>query len=503
MSPIGNATLGLLFLGLAFAATFLMYHLWGYPFDEKRKRSEAPPRLIRIHRLVGYAFVAIYVIMMWQMVPRLWTYQVELPARTVAHLLLGMTIGVILIVKIVIVRFFKHMESKLVPGLGTGLLICTVLLMGLALPAGIRETLLLRNARAGGAFSAERIERVRDLLPLAGLEDARLLTSLASEEGLISGRGVLRTKCTQCHDLRTILARPRTPDEWRQTVRRMAERSQVLDVIREDEQWMVTAYLIAVTPTLQATVRLQREQRRQTTAAMEAVRRAGARGMQVPYDETAAMATFESRCSQCHALDSVERNPPTGGEAALALVERMVMNGLVATEEDLAQIVRYLTETYPGAGEPETTGDSSEPVGEAQSAIPTDPTQLFEFLSEGSYRSWAHEAMRHPSLGPHPAAVQVFVNQALAASIASGIDVHPQGSSAVKELFDEDGELGGWAVSSKTRPSSEEGNGWFWYEVLGVEPGLAPIAAGEGVELCTGCHAAGNDFVLIDFVPGS
>ena len=48
---------------------------------------------------------------------------------------------------------------------------------------------------------------------------------LATDEGLLEGRDVLRSKCVQCHDLRTILARPRTPENWRQTVRRMAQRS--------------------------------------------------------------------------------------------------------------------------------------------------------------------------------------------------------------------------------------------------------------------------------------
>lgn len=63
-----------------------------------------------LHRGLGYAFVVLYVVM-WRMVPRLWTYQVELPARSVAHLLLGFTIGFLLLVKISILRFFRHFEE--------------------------------------------------------------------------------------------------------------------------------------------------------------------------------------------------------------------------------------------------------------------------------------------------------------------------------------------------------------------------------------------------------
>ena len=77
----------------------------------------------------------------------------------------------------------------------------------------------------------ERLERVRTLLPVAGLDDEERLAFLASDEGLLEGRAVLRSKCVQCHDLRTILVRPRTPETWRRTVQRMAARSTVLDAI--------------------------------------------------------------------------------------------------------------------------------------------------------------------------------------------------------------------------------------------------------------------------------
>jgi hypothetical protein len=78
---------------------------------------------MNLRRLMGYVFVLIYVYLMWDMVPRLWTYQIELPTRTVVHLALGIAIGAILIIKVLVVRYFKHMESTLAPFLGTSLLI--------------------------------------------------------------------------------------------------------------------------------------------------------------------------------------------------------------------------------------------------------------------------------------------------------------------------------------------------------------------------------------------
>ena len=93
MGPLTNELLGILFVALAVASTFLMFHLWGFPFDKQKLKSEAPRPLMLTHRVLGYLYLVIYVYLMIQMVPRLWTYQVELPARTVVHLLLGMAIG--------------------------------------------------------------------------------------------------------------------------------------------------------------------------------------------------------------------------------------------------------------------------------------------------------------------------------------------------------------------------------------------------------------------------
>jgi mono/diheme cytochrome c family protein len=341
-----NQILALLFVVVGTVATLLMYHLWGFPFDKETLRSEAPPRRLLLHRLLGYAYLALYIALMWNMVPRMWSYQVQLPARTVAHLVLGISIGATLIVKVAIVRFFKHLEGVLAPALGTFLFIATVVLIGLVFPFSLRESLLQRAALRGEVFGEDRIERVRRFLPIAGLQDEDLINHLSSADGLMAGRQILRAKCVQCHDLRTILARPRTPDSWRQTVARMAQRSTILDPITESDEWEVTAYLVAITPTLQGTVQLLRAQELQSESSEEAAEAASGMVEEVAYDSASARELFESRCSQCHSTDRVVQNPPGSQEEATRLVQRMVLNGLVATEEELARIIRYLTETF-------------------------------------------------------------------------------------------------------------------------------------------------------------
>jgi mono/diheme cytochrome c family protein len=352
MSPIGNAILGLVFLALGTATTFLMFHLWGYPFDEKTYKSEAPPSLMLLHRLLGYAYLAIYLYFLTQMVPRLWEYQIELPARSVAHLTLGMAIGAILLVKISVVRYFKQLESKLVPFLGVALLICTILLMGLSIPYAFREA-YVRAATVNGPLSnSQNLGRVREQLLLAGLSNEQDRKRLASPKSLRAGQLILLRECVQCHDLRTVLARPRTPENWRETVTRMAERSKLIKPISEGQQWEVISYLVAITPELQKVAGQRRDEQRRSDASQAAVKNLADQRVisretiPAPYDPEKGREVFEKRCSLCHPHELVAKSPPGSESEVRELVNRMVQNGATATDQEFAEIIRYLSDTY-------------------------------------------------------------------------------------------------------------------------------------------------------------
>ncbi|MCH7881323.1 MAG: c-type cytochrome [Proteobacteria bacterium] len=362
-STLGNTIIGIVFLALAAALTFLMFYVWKFPFDHESLKSAAPPRVIISHRLLGYLFVIIYIYIMWNMVPRLWSYQIELPARTVLHLALGILIGALLIIKLVIVRYFKHMEARLAPILGSGLFICTFLLVALVMPFSLREAYLEKTALGDASMIESRIGRVRDLLPGAGLKDEKLLAEISTKRGLITGRRILTAKCIQCHDLRTVLARPRTPRAWQQTVARMANRSTILNPITEDDQWYVIAYLVAVSPTLQETLKLQRKievSRAESQGNMKSAIKMSETD-DYEYESAAAKKLFEQTCSQCHNHTQVEQAPPESKTAAIALVQRMVGNGLTASDKDLYTIIHYLTLTYVDESA------QQQPVSETQS----------------------------------------------------------------------------------------------------------------------------------------
>lgn len=150
-----------------------------------------------------------------------------------------------------------------------------------------------------------------------------------------------------------------------------------------------------------------------------------------------------------------------------------------------------------------TVFDATAKTPDIDSPVPTEVDELFEYLQNGTYKSFAaKESEAHPSRGPHTNVgwpVRVFLDPTVNASLEAGRDSHPVGSSIVKEMFDDEGALQGWAVMVKTQDDSAGGKGWFWYETTSTTSAANPVAAGNGVQLCQGCHFIGKDFVLTTY----
>ena len=380
----GNTIMGVIFVALAIAATFLMYHLWGHPYDEHTRTSAAPRWAMWLHRGLGFAFAAVYVVMMWRMVPRLWTYQVEFPARTVVHIVLAITVGFLLIVKISIIRFFRHFEEWM-PYLGTAILLCTILLVVLSLPPFLREHALAHRAPGGDPFGRASQDRVARLLPDAELPADVDLAALSTAPALRAGREVLLEKCTGCHDLKTVLEKPRPPSGWWTTVDRMGDKPALFATMTEDDLYRVTAYLIAITPELQKAAKRRRAEQAERLDAVEEIDAepgpdqadaaapiegvdagvppaptdagsgpdagpdAGAAVVKPPapvIDPVKAKAVFLRRCSGCHEIGDIDAAPPKSKAAARQLVRRMVENGLEAPRRDLELIIWWLDAHY-------------------------------------------------------------------------------------------------------------------------------------------------------------
>jgi cytochrome c5 len=343
-----TSTLGVAFVVLGFGAMFLMYHLWGYPFDKATRKSAAPRWAMILHRVLGYLFAITYVLLMIEMVPRLWQYQVEFPARTVVHMVVGFTIGFLLLVKISIMRFFRHFEEWM-PYLGTAIMLGTVVLLGLSLPFALHEEALAANAPGGGAFTKASQERVARLLPSAGMPADTKTDELATASSLRAGRTVLTKKCVVCHDLKTILDQPRTPAGWYSVVERMGEKPTLVTPLSDRDLERVTAYLIAITPDLQKSRRQRREDEMARVAAMKvaAIEMAAMPAATMPampgLDLSKAKMTYEETCSQCHELADVDGAPPMSVDDSSAIIRRMIEeNEAELSKDQIEQCHAYL-----------------------------------------------------------------------------------------------------------------------------------------------------------------
>lgn len=127
--------------------------------------------------------------------------------------------------------------------------------------------------------------------------------------------------------------------------------------------------------------------------------------------------------------------------------------------------------------------------------VPTDPEALRDYLRTFAYKGMEHEPEIHASSGPHGGKVLTYVNDVLAASAAAGNDEHPACAASIKELFLGNDEVSGWAVFVKNYADSDEGRGFFWFETTSTAADHEPDFAGQGLGVCTGCHAAGQDYV--------
>ncbi len=349
MDVVLSASLGILFLVLGCATVFLMYYLWGFPFDKATKTSAAPPSLMRLHRILGYLYFILYLVMMWEMVPRMWNYQVEWPARTVAHMMFGMGIGIVMLIKLSILRFFRHFEEWM-PALGTLLLGGTLILSALSMPHAFREIVMARDAAGGDVYGQENRDRLAKLLPMAGLPESAPITELSTVESLKAGRYVLLRKCVVCHDLKTILSRPRSPSDWVRTVDRMVVKPAFTQPITELEGWQSAAYLIAISRDLQKSSRERRQDDLDKQTSQDALG-SNDSGKGPEIDEARAARTYENLCAQCHELEEVDKAPPTTADEVRNLIQRMIdENDMRAEKQELIEIEWYMNKKFVAAG---------------------------------------------------------------------------------------------------------------------------------------------------------
>ena len=161
-------------------------------------------------------------------------------------------------------------------------------------------------------------------------------------------------------------------------------------------------------------------------------------------------------CNACHATSAANDFVFTQYYPVLRAAKGTTSGRVMDPEsEEFNKIADAMTSTMA------TIFDPTAETPKVDSAVPTDLGDLFQYLQKGSYKSFAaQESDKHPSAGPHTKVglpVRVFMDPLINASLAAGNTSHPLGSSIVKEMYDGDGDLQGWAVMVKTSKDSAGG----------------------------------------------
>jgi hypothetical protein len=141
-------------------------------------------------------------------------------------------------------------------------------------------------------------------------------------------------------------------------------------------------------------------------------------------------------------------------------------------------------------------GQALDPNGDEQTPPTTSAEDLEAWLEAGDYKSWACETAEHPQrkVSPH-GSNRVCSNDVAAAFGGSASEERPIGTASVKELYDDNASLVGYAVAVKVGERSNGGANWFWYERIGDQvPANGLGSSGIPKSVCVGCHVdAGSD----------
>jgi len=176
------------------------------------KKVENPKAYIFIHKVTGYIFTLLFLVMFVDMIIRVKEYWEESSPRIAIHVVLAVVLFFILMLKILIPRFFKRLSGYM-------------FVLGIAVYAMAFSLVMI----TGGYYLIWRADKQQVQPADEHLADLNL------------GRSLFIEKCSTCHDLKSIM-RSRTESEWTRIVGQMVELA--APRITADEGNLIVSYLV-------------------------------------------------------------------------------------------------------------------------------------------------------------------------------------------------------------------------------------------------------------------
>src|SRR5882724_2522315 len=318
-----SAGLGLLFILIGAAAVWLIFDA-----STGSRNQTARDRMLRAHRIAGYLFIALFCFMSWFMLLKVRETPDELPLRAMLHVLIAMVLAPLLLVKVVIARYYKTFTTALVP---LGL---TIFTLGFVLIASSAGPYLLRKA-------------VVKEISLQTVNMGGVKIDLQSSEALTQKR------CSRCHNLDRVVGARKDARGWVATVNNM----RVLpgSGISEPDARIILSYLIS----------------------QNSIDSSNTQG-----ELTVGKALVDSHCNRCHALDrtyQAQKSPVEDRKSITRMVKyARGTEGFFKPGED-ERIIQFLSamQTHEAAQTPDLTRDGRR---SANRVAPTERAQVLSSL---------------------------------------------------------------------------------------------------------------------------
>jgi ferredoxin-NADP reductase len=284
-----SAGLGLLFILTGVAAVWLIFAA-----STLSGNQTARDRILRAHRVAGYVFIALFCFMTWFMLLRVKDAPDELPLRSMLHVLIAMVLAPLLLVKVLIARYYKSFTAALVP---LGL---TIFTLGFVLIASSAGPYLLRKAA------------VKEIsLQTVNMEGVKI--------GLRPAEALAQKRCSRCHNLDRVVSARKDARGWLATVNNM--RALPGSGISETDGKIILSYL----------------------TSQYSIDSSSSQG-----ELTIGKALVDSHCNRCHALDRTYqsvKSPAAWKETVIRMVKyARGTEGFFKPGED-DRIVKFLSTT--------------------------------------------------------------------------------------------------------------------------------------------------------------
>ena len=243
------------------------------------------------HKVFGYFFVSLFCVMCIIMIQKAAAWQHEFSSRANLHIALSIALGVLLLLKICIARFFKKFVASFFAQ-GILIFVMAVVLTGLS----------------AGYYFLHRSD-----IKYISLSDA---DAVILDETV--GKTLVNTKCGKCHSLEKVYKNFKSESAWTKTVNRMA----VLDEpnIRDFDAKQMIHFLVAF------------QEKRKNLYKMEDTSKSAIRRL------------VTAKCSVCHDLDQVyaAEKSVTEWEKTVKSMVKIYGDAEFISDEEKAMIAQFL-----------------------------------------------------------------------------------------------------------------------------------------------------------------